>query len=758
LPAKLIFILYWLLEALSFPFVLLYLLARILCRPAYFRHLGERFGRLPGSIHPTTPGSIWLHAVSVGEILAAVTLIDRIQKELPGVAVYVSTTTLAGRALAEQKLGRLAAAIFYMPLDYRFAMRSVLRCLKPALVVVLETEIWPHLYLETRRSGARLVVVNGRISDRALPRYRLFRWFFRAVLPYADMVLAQDETAAARFSQLGAPRVIASGNLKYDFDPDAVQVAAPIAGLLNRMHPTGVWIAASTMPPAKSGDPDEDDVVLDAFTAIARPGLLLILVPRRPEHFDAAARKARDRGLRVLRRSELNAQSDLPLPGVLVLDTIGELSGLFRVANVVFMGGTFPHRGGHNILEPAAFGVPVLTGPHMENFAEIAAEFRAGDGVITVDLPALLGPTVARYLDDEKARRELGERARILAERRRGATARALQHISELYDTALPRPWGWNPLGPIWHAGLRLDRALRTRRDTPQRIPVVSIGNLSTGGSGKTPFVIWLTARLLTAGKHVAVLTRGYGRVSSEIVTALPYEHVSVESVGEEARLILRAGAAIAVGANRRAARAALERRFRPDVYLLDDGFQHWPLQRDLDIVLIDALDPFRGGLLPRGRLREPFKALARASAVVITRSTPGRAYRGLSAEIRRYNPTAPILLAHAVAHLPKLDPRRPVGAFCALGQPESFRRTLAQLGIQPAFFETFPDHHRYAEHDLCDFDAQLLTTEKDLFNIDPALAARLGIQAVPMSLEVDAPAPLFRLIEECLRAPAAGA
>jgi len=727
-------------------------------RRAYLAHIGERFGRLPRSFHRTTPGAIWLHAVSVGETLAAATLIERIHTVLPGVPVYVSTTTLAGRAMAEQKLSPLAAGIFYAPLDYRFAVRSVLRALKPSLVVILETEIWPHLYRETRRSGARLAVVNGRISDRALPRYRRMRWFFRAVMPYADAVLAQDQTAADRFALLGAPRIVNCGNLKYDFSPDSTRVAEPVAAFMARTAPTQVWIAASTMPPAGPGDPDEDDLVLDAFASIARPGLLLILVPRRPERFDEAARKATSRGLRLVRRSQLNDATTLALPGVLLIDTIGELSGLFRLADLVFMGGTFPHRGGHNILEPAAFGAAIVTGPHMENFAEIAAEFREHDGVVTIDDPTRFAPALARWLDDAEARRNLGRRGQELAERRRGATGRTLAQIVELYDSALPRPYGWNPLGPVWSAGVRIDRALRRPRPDDNRIPVISIGNLSTGGSGKTPFVIWLTGRVLNAGRSVAVLTRGYGRASSEIVTALPYEHVAVDAVGEEARLILRAGAAIAVGANRRAARAALEARLRPDVYLLDDGFQHWPMRRDLDIVLIDALDPFRGGLLPRGRLREPFASLARAGIVIITRATPGRAYQGLKDEIHRHNLSVPIFLAQTVAYPPPLDPRRPITAFCGLGQPESFRRTLAELGIHPARFEAFPDHYRYTEADLARLDGQLITTEKDLLNIEPALAARLGVQAVAMNLEVPEAEVLLDAIEECLRARAAGA
>ncbi|MBI5083842.1 MAG: 3-deoxy-D-manno-octulosonic acid transferase, partial [Acidobacteria bacterium] len=254
--ANLIYLLYWTLQALAFPFLLLYLAIRIIRNRLYAHRLGERFGFIP--FHRTPPGAIWLHAVSVGEAITAIGLLERLRREMPGTPVYVSTTTLAGRAMAEQKLSRLASGIFYAPIDYRFAVRRVLRRLKPALVVVMETEIWPNLYRESRRSGARLLIVNGRISDKALPKYRHRAWFFRQVLQWPDAILAQDATAAGRYTELGAPRVLDAGNLKYDFDPAATSIAPPVAALLQHLQPSHVLIAASTMPPAAPGDPDED--------------------------------------------------------------------------------------------------------------------------------------------------------------------------------------------------------------------------------------------------------------------------------------------------------------------------------------------------------------------------------------------------------------------------------------------------------------------------------------------------------------------
>ena len=761
--ANLIYVLYRALQALAFPALLLYLCWRVLRNRAYGRGLAERFGRLPRHIQPTLPGAIWLHAVSVGEALAAVPLLARLREAEPCAEVYVSCTTLAGRAVCEQKLAPYAAGVFYAPLDYCFAVRRVLRRLKPALVIVMETEIWPHLFREARRAGARLLAVNGRISDRALARYLRMAWFFRHAVAHVDEVLAQDATAAARFRALGAPRVEIAGNLKYDFDPDAARIPADIEKFLAALAPSPVWVAASTMPPAAADDPDEDELVLDAFLKIApqHPRLLLILAPRRPERFRTAAEKLASHGIPFVQRTRLGQDPAPALPGALLLDSVGELASLFRAATAVFMGGTFPRRGGHNILEPAAFGVPVLAGPHMENFAEIAAEFRENQAAIFLEKPEELAGALARVLADAALREAVGSRGRELAEARAGAALRVLESVRKWHDAGLPRPIGPNPLAGLWLAGMAVHRRLALLHpDSPER-PVISVGNLAMGGTGKTPLVRWLCRELAAEGLRPAVLMRGFKRAGRGIAVALPGELPPVADTGEEARLILSDGfAAVAVGADRRAARRQLlaGQRFRPDVYILDDGFQHWQTRRELDIVLIDALDPFRGGVFPGGRLREPFSALKRAGAIVITRAEPGRALGGLIREIRRHNPSAPIYRARFVPQVPPLGRGRRIGAFCGIGQPESFRRTLAEAGVRPAFFRVFPDHHRYREAEIRPLLKEadvLLTTEKDFLNLPEPLQSKGAIRVVPVELALDDPAGLLAQVLECVRAAA---
>lgn len=766
MPNNVIYILYWTLQVVLFPFFLLYLGARVARNGAYANRVLERFGFIPEHLHRTVPGAIWLHAVSVGEAQAAVGLIHQLRQVLPGAPVYVSVTTLAGRAMAEKKLHGAAAGVFYAPFDFRFAVRAVLRHLQPSLVIVMETEIWPNLYRESRLSGARLLVVNGRISDRALPRYARMSWFFRAALAWPDLILAQDATAEARYLQLGARRVENGGNLKYDFDPAAAAVPADLAEWLVRQGPAQVWIAASTMPPAHDGDIDEDDAVIRAFLALRAefPGLLAILAPRRPERFEEAARKLSLAGIPFARRTALDQSPVLALPGILLLDTIGELASLFRLAAAVFVGGSLAQRGGHNLLEPAAAGVAILTGPNNQNFAEIAAGLLAAGGARLVAAPDELAAALREILSDEDLRRQTGARAAQAAAQRRGATGRAADRAVTLYEDAVPSPplpllrrLFVQPLTLLWRAGVSADRALRSLRWEVPGAPVISVGNLAMGGTGKTPFTIWLARALQARGYKPGVLMRGYRRSDSSRPVAFPAGATAPVSLsGEEAQLILNSGvAAVGIGADRQAAWWALSRVAPVDAVLLDDGFQHWPMRRDLDIVLIDTLDPLRGGLFPAGRLREPFPALARAGAVVLTGAEPGRSYAGLRRLIASHS-SAPVFLARLRAGAPALPTGR-IAAFCGLGNPESFRRTLQDLGIRPVRFQAFPDHHRYDAGEIRRLAASadaLLTTAKDAANIEPALMRECRVQVVPVELTIDDPQRLLDLIARFLPAP----
>jgi tetraacyldisaccharide 4'-kinase len=733
-----IYLLYRLSLTAALPLILLYFLGRSWRRPAYFSTLRERLGWLPHSFSQTGLGAVWLHAVSVGEVLSAVELLKRLRAEIPSAPLFVSVTTLAGRAIADEKLRSLVDGIFYAPLDFVFVIRRVLRRLRPRVLVVAETEIWPNLFREVKRAGCGLIVVNARISDEAAPRYLRWRWFFRHALKWPDAILAQNAEIRDRFLAVGAPadKVAVGGNLKYDFQPGS---PPPIVeSFLDQLRPSAVLIAASTMPP------DEDDIVIEAFRELqaGNPGLLLMLAPRKPEQFDVVARKLEQSGVAWVRRSTLESE---PRPSgsgcVLLLDSMGELSGLFARADVVFMGGTIVPRGGHNILEPAMFGKPIIVGPHMENFRDIADAFRSAGAMVEIESASDLTSAVNTLLQDRDRAADLGRRAKTCSESQRGATTTAVAEIQRLYDDAVPR---FRPALPtsallrIWHWGAAINR--RKSRVRKLHAPVISVGNLTMGGSGKTPMVLYLAERL----SKPAILTRGYRRQSTSTLILAAGEQAAWTETGDEAQIFLRSGLApIGIGSDRAEVGRLLEERFAVEHFILDDGFQHWRLDRQVDIVLVDSLDPF-----PPDRLREPMAALSRANIFVITRSDRPRP--GIEHELRKYNPAAPIFYSRVTPEYwvegatgQRLELLHPslskAAAFCGLANPGSFWASLSSIGLRPADRIAFPDHTRYdreAITRLLDRYGSLVTTEKDWINLGSSAPAR--IYWLKIRIEID--------------------
>jgi 3-deoxy-D-manno-octulosonic-acid transferase len=487
------------------------------------------------------------------------------------------------------------------------------------------------------------------------------------------------------------------------------------------------------------------------------PGWKLILAPRKPDRFDEAAHLIDRRGLLFSRRSKGESGGD-----ILLLDTIGELSGLFPLADAVFMGGSLADRGGHNILEPAFFAKPIVVGPHMENFREIAEEFRKAGAFIEITAPAELAEATLRAAADPA----LGLRAQACAESNRGAVDRALHEIAAVYDSAVPRYrrslpgclWLW-PFAQLW----RLFRRRPTRVQIALGVPVTSVGNITVGGTGKTPLVLYIARYLKSIGHRPGILMRGHGRSSPHKELALePSAEASVVHTGDEAQIFLRSGIApVGVGADRISTGRLLREKYSVDALILDDGFQGLRLARDRDIVLIDAMNPFGNeALVPLGRLREPMSALRRASAFVITRAECNRPTAGIERRLRDCNPDAPIFRSRIVpqewvdefsggTYPAGALPYKKSLAFCGLGNPESFWKTLEQLGIQPQEKLEYDDHHRYTGRELqrmgllvkaLGLDA-LITTEKDVVNLCESAAATVApakILWLKIGIEID--------------------
>lgn len=689
------------------PLLLLYAAWRCFRQPVYARGMLERLGWLGAHIPKTKPGGIWLHAVSVGEVLSAIALIRKLRERAPETPVFVSVTTLAGRELAETRLKDLTDGVFFAPLDFPFAVRRVLRRIAPALVVNFETEIWPHRMREARRSGAQWAQVNARISDRAWPRYERLQWLFRGVLPQVDYLAAQSEKDGERFRLLGYPGAVSlEGNLKFDFDPTGKPVAPELRAWFEA-DARPVWIAASTT----GGSVDDDDAVLDAYAALAG-SVRLLIAPRKPERFEVVAGKIAGRGLPFARRTAMG-EAD-----VLLLDSIGELAALFELSSVVFVGGSFNETQGHNILEPAYYGKPVLTGPNMRNFAEIQAAFVAAQAVHVVERPEQLASAVREAMGN----REMGELGRVVASGMRGVAGRLSEQLVALLGEGVPK--GMLPVSTLLRP-LSMPWVWVSQRSVSARalpVPVVSVGNLSMGGTGKTPLVIALGEELIARGKRVGILTRGYGRSSNANVIVPVGGVARREQTGDEAQLFLRAGKfAVGIGADRYRVGLELLEREKLDVVLLDDGFQHRRLKRDRDIVCIDALRPFPGWACPpAGYLREPLSALERADAFALTRVPKGVTMSGL----RRMLPAKPIVTARVEEHIEALPEGGRRVAFCGLGNPASFRQTLDRLGLKNVELVVYPDHHEYSAADLAQLRERgevWITTAKDAVKLGEA-------------------------------------
>ena len=413
--------------------------------------LRERLGILPPEISArvatpsvggvasakvSEPGPVWIHAVSVGEVLAAKPLVEGLKRRYPGRLIFVSTTTETGQRLARERL-QSADGIFYFPLDWVVPVRRALRAIRPALVIIMETEIWPNFLREARECAVPVIFANARISERSFARF--LRWkfaageFFARALNEATLFLAQTPEDAKRLSEMGAPEghIEVTGNLKYDGEPPAVgEFGAWLQEEVVRQERWPVIVAGSVVE-------EEEELVLAAYDVVQRQWrhALLVLAPRKPDRFEEAANIVGTDGWQVVRRSGLDLTAPLDENAdVVVLDSIGELAGLYSMADAVFVGGSLVPAGGHNILEPAWFARPPVFGPSMENFREMAAQFLDARAGIQVRSSQQLGKVWVQLIEDDEVRERMGKAARELSERNRGATAVSLERIAGILD------------------------------------------------------------------------------------------------------------------------------------------------------------------------------------------------------------------------------------------------------------------------------------------------------------------------------------
>jgi 3-deoxy-D-manno-octulosonic-acid transferase len=447
---------------LTVVFVLLapYFVYQALRHGKYAGSFRERLGRLPGELRTDGRPAVWVHAVSVGELIAARPLIESLREEFTGWRIIVSTTTLTGQRLAREYQPGRYDAVCYFPFDWRFSARRALDHIRPALVVILETEIWPNFLRECRRRRIPTVVANGRISPRSFARYWRVRRFIGRALTDLALLVMQSESDAERARALGAINVRVCGNLKYDVAmvTEAERASDPAATVAAEMDRRFQLSASPHLIVAGSTAPGEEAMLIAALKTIRQQrgleGARLLVAPRHPERFNEVAALIAQSGFRYARRSMMRAgaattqaapinsgvnsegNSEAATADIILLDSIGELAAVYRFATVVFVGGSLIPRGGHNIIEPAQFAKPILVGPHTENFRQIVADFAAAGAVVQVaatgdDTSSAFTSALIRLLTDDGAARAMGERAREILLTNRGATRCTVALIRE---------------------------------------------------------------------------------------------------------------------------------------------------------------------------------------------------------------------------------------------------------------------------------------------------------------------------------------
>ncbi len=732
------YLLYNTILILLFPLVFTWYLFQALIRKKYRRGLTERFGGVPDAIQSACAGQqpLWVHCSSVGEVLAAGPVIDAIENYWPDLPIVMSTVTDTGYAIARTRLPGLKGC-FHLPFDIPLFVSRTFESVRPRALIILETEIWPNLIRTASRNRVPIMVVNGRISEKSRNRYLKFKPFIGDVLSQISVFAMQSERDAGRIVSMGADihRVHVTGNVKYDQAPvspdDTLPLEPPWEG------PVFVLAAGST----HSG---EETILLDVFKSLKPriPELRMILAPRHLDRLPEIERLLKQKELSYRLWTESRTDS-LPADiGIVLVDTMGELLTVYRMSDLTFVGGSLVPVGGHNILEPAGFARPVIVGPHMHNFTEISGQMRENDALITVKDSRELTAAIRDLHARPEQRKRQGENGYRVVQMNRGAVEKTLEYFEKVvtgdYITTASaqgkidfEPGSLGRAGE-WLAGVYgLVTGMRNRMfDTGIRdehrasAPVICIGNLTAGGTGKTPMVITVVRILLETDLSPAVVSRGYrARFGKVPVKVHPFGHF--RDWGDEPLLLARTlpDTPVVISRDRYRGCKWATGEFSPDVFVLDDGFQHRSLARDLNILLLDARHPITAEkLLPAGRLREPLTAMKRADIIVFSHSDRVEPHAADLTAIKKYAPDTPVyhgrhkFAGFRLAGTTEIFEAKRVraGMLCAIADPAGFRHSLIENDVEILFECVYPDHHPLTPQHWKDAAEKLAATDAD--------------------------------------------
>jgi 3-deoxy-D-manno-octulosonic-acid transferase len=416
-----------------FTLIWLLLLPYLLIRGLWGKHgVVERLGFLPRTWKETFKKNqvIWIHAASVGEVKMLPAIIPRLKDEFPQTIIVVSVMTRTGKKEAQKNL-KDVKYIFHPPLDLLWSTRKAARAINPSLFILTETELWPNLIREVKKRDSKIALINGRMSNRSFPNYKRFKFFFSKVLFFVDVFCMRSQLDAKRIISLGAPphKVNVVGNIKFDsiFFQEESSGRKQVDAFSQIVSRKKIIVAGSTHP-------TEEEMILRAFKKLisSHSDLILIIAPRHLNHLNELEKDLTQFGLNSIRRSELNQNLD-PRCEVIILDTLGELNQFYSLAKIAFVGGSLVPKGGHNLLEPARFSVPVLFGPYVDNFQEMAVLLRTSGGGIQVKDETELYLKMDELIIDESKRKILGQKAKEAISQQASAAERTAQILSKVW-------------------------------------------------------------------------------------------------------------------------------------------------------------------------------------------------------------------------------------------------------------------------------------------------------------------------------------
>ncbi len=797
------YIIYNLLMIGAFFLIMPYFIYRSICEKGFTRRLRQSLG----GIHDeeiekvALKGCIWIHGASVGEIVATSPLVKEIRKSMPEIPILVSAVTVGGYDMARQIIPE-ADAIIYFPLDLPFVSESVVKRIQPRIFMPVETELWPNLLRALRERNIPVMMVNGRISEKSVKTYRYLYGIWDDMLNTVSRFCMQSSIDADYIRHLGADpsKIYVTGNTKFDQtyaevtqeDLDTYKKELGIEGA----YP--VIVAGSTHP-------SEEKALLEAFKVIKNnyPEARLVIAPRKPERTGEIVRLVGHYSYNVGLRSKLlkveGARAHYP---VLVIDTIGELGRIYSVGDVVFVGGSLINHGGHNVLEPAAHAKPIIVGPSMQNFKDSYSLLsKVGACKMVSGVPELTRELLDIIANDER-RAKMGAASLQVIKENRGAAVRSIEYLEDLLRiTTVPAtimskyPRNIRNLhdeggGGLRHADAVIQYVYQMAHGPKTSIGgslfltvlkafsylygfgvccklglyslgilqqkkldccVISIGNITVGGTGKTPTAQKVAAMIQSMGYRVVILNRGYRSHWDKelgVVSDGKKIFMTAYEAGDEAYLMAKTlpGIPVIIGKNRAVTGQFAVDKMNAEVIIMDDGYQHWHLYRDLDVVLVDTYNMFgNGSLLPRGTLREPLKHLDRAGLFLLTKTDQSSQFSriNLRKNLAKYNDRAPVIesihhpknfveiadwykgIHENTLDLSELEGKK-VMVFSAIGNPSSFEQTLTGIGLNILEAIRYPDHHDYgmlemqyiSERAASKEAVALVTTAKDAVKI----------------------------------------